>query len=92
MEKSKTREKERNSNKPIGYYLEILVYIVLITAGGFFLVNQYLQYQYNIQLLSDPCNLCEDLNPAFKVVPKDIGFNPTGENNIKINISNLNLG
>lgn len=86
--------KRENENKPFtpAQYSKLALIIIGTIALGLLLVNQFLEYQYNIQLLGNPCNLCEKINPEFEVVPKEV-FNLTINkiNNIKINISDLPL-
>jgi len=82
------KEKKRKTDKNLAYYLLIAIYIIGISALGLLLVNQFLAYQYNIQLLSSPCDLCEDLNPDFEVVPKQRLLS-TGTPGLKINLTGI---
>ena len=86
------QNKRENENLPFtpAQYIKLALIIIATIALGLLAVNQFLEYQYNIQLLGNPCNLCEEINPEFEVVPKAQLINK--ENNIIINISDLRLG
>lgn len=63
-------------------YLKIILLIVAVIALGMLAVNQFFSWIYTIQLVSSPCQLCEQNN--FTCTPRII----FDINNLK-NINNL---
>jgi len=52
---------EQPKNK-IYYILRYIVIILLVVGGGLLAVNQLLQFKFNAEFLSNPCQVCKDLN------------------------------
>lgn len=43
-------------------YLKIILYIIGVMALGMLTLNQFFNWVYTIQLVSSPCQLCEQTN------------------------------
>lgn len=74
---------------------------LLVLALGFTAINQGLGFFYKVEFMKTPCMLCAELNPLVKecVYEKRPSYflsgqnwtDPFAENEIKINVSELNL-
>lgn len=40
-----------------------IVCVLAIVGMGLFIFNQFIEWQYNAQLLMGPCQLCVEINP-----------------------------
>lgn len=92
------REREKNPHNPSPQhtfydYLKLALIIIAVVALGLLAINQYLSFQYKIYLLSDPCDMCMELNPKHEIVTRVEFQTPVGieeENKIK-RINDFNL-
>jgi len=78
MTKKKVFEEKGERNKAFDTAKFILI-IIIIVALGLFLVNQFIKFRYYNYVLSDPCQVCKDLNPniEFRVRPESLNITIT---------------
>jgi len=54
---------ERAQKRDFFYYAKLVATILLVVGLGVFAINQALHYYYSTAFLSNPCDLCKNLNP-----------------------------
>ena len=64
--------KEKNYNK-----LKTIFIIVLTLAIGFFALNQAISLYYKAELIMQPCELCQELNPQLESCFGGVVKNPS---------------
>ena len=52
--------KESITNWIKAHYKQLII-IMIVCALGLFIINQWLSFQFKAELLSSPCQLCEDM-------------------------------
>lgn len=59
----KNERKKRINHSQLRAYTITALIIIGVVALGLFAVNQFLEFRFKALLLSDPCQVCKDLNP-----------------------------
>ena len=66
---------------------------LIIIAIGLFCINQFLDYQFKAQLLSNPCQLCMNMgNKCEKIIPIDWANLTFGNETISVDLKNIRAG
>lgn len=68
-------------------YGKIILIMLTVIALGLFAVNMFLKMHYGLQLIEDPCVLCNNRNPQLRECVMQILNSP--DNIIKQNYSNF---
>ena len=87
-----TEPREKGLDK-VYTWAKLIFIAVLTCALGFWILNTYIEFHYNAQILAGPCQTCVALNPEwaecykFLTTPREI-YNPA-DSIKKINVSEM---
>lgn len=79
-----TDEKFKITKEHIFNWLHAIIIIILIMSVGIWGVGQFFSYVYKIELISDPCQRCAEINEGLVVYEEDL-------NNLEWSNFNLTL-
>jgi len=70
---------ERRENLKAFDIAKLILIIIIIVAIGLFSINQFIKFRYYNYVLTDPCQVCQDLNPGleFRIKPETLNITIT---------------